>query len=125
MNDKYKLAEKEMKFADIIWQNAPLSSKRLTELCDDQLYWKRTTTYTVLKKLCEKGIFKNTNGEVDIVISKEEFFAVQGKEVIKKGFLGSLPKFIVSFAKSNELSDEDIEELQNLIDKHKNKKGGD
>lgn len=125
MNNKHTLAEKETQFAQIIWQNAPLSSKELTEICQVELNWKRTTTYTVLKKLCEKGIFKNENGEVTVVVNKEDFFAKQGSEIIKKGFLGSLPKFIVSFAKSNKLTDEDIEELQNLIDQHKNQEVGD
>lgn len=126
MKNKYILGEKESQFANIIWGNAPLSSKKLTEICEEQLNWKRTTTYTVLKKLCEREIFQNEKVLVTVKISKEDFFVLQGSESIKSGFLGSLPKFIVAFTKKNKLSDEDIIQIQALIDEHKNdRKNGD
>ena len=114
----YTLAEKESKFADIIWKNAPLSSKELTEICELELSWKRTTTYTVLKKLCDRGIFANENGTVVAKISHEDFLAKQGEQYINQSFGGSLPKFLVAFSKGKKLSDKDISQLQKLIDEN-------
>ena len=115
----YTLAEKEGIFADIIWEEQPLSSKKLTQICEEKLSWKRTTTYTVLKKLCDKGIFDNQNGTVISKINREEFFARQGEKSINIGFQGSLPKFLVAFTKKNKLTEKEIDELQKLIDECK------
>lgn len=114
--EKIVLAEKQKIFADIIWDNAPITSKVLTEICEEKLKWKRTTTYTMLKNLTDKGIFINNNGTVDVLISKEEFGINQGQDVLDDNFGGSLPKFLTAFTRKNKLSKNDITELQKLID---------
>lgn len=114
--EKIILAEKQKLFADIIWRNAPLSSKSLTEICEEELGWKRTTTYTMLKTLIEKGLFANNNGMVEVCVSKEEFGINQGQDVLDDNFGGSLPKFLTAFTRKNKLSKKDISELQQLIE---------
>ncbi len=114
-----KLGKKQKVFADIIWEHQPIGSRALTEICEKKLGWKRTTTYTMLKGLCEKGIFENQNGTVVALMSKEDFGATQGKELVAENFGGSLPKFLAAFTRRNKLSDKDIAELQKLINEHK------
>ena len=114
----YKLGEMESRFADIIWANAPVASGRLVELCAAQLAWKKSTTYTMLKRLCEKGLFSNDGGTVNPMISREAFYTKQGEEIIADGFSGSLPRFVAAFASSNTLSDEDVDMLRKLIDSY-------
>lgn len=114
--EKIVLAEKQKLFADIIWANAPLSSKDLTKICEEKLEWKRTTTYTMLKNLIDKGIFANNNGTVEVLVSKEEFGITQGQDVLDDNFGGSLPKFLTAFTRKNKLSKQDINELQQLIE---------
>ena len=96
MND-YKLAQSESRFADLIWQYEPISSGELVKLCENELAWKKSTTYTVLKKLCEKGIFQNENSLVSSLIKKEEFYARQSRRYVEDTFGGSLPKFLTAF----------------------------
>lgn len=117
--EQYRLGEMEQKFAEIIWGNAPLTSRALTELCASALDWKRTTTYTMLKRLCDRGIFENDKGMVTVLISESEFRAMQGEEFLNKTFGGSLPQFFAAFTRRNKLSDAEIYELQHLIDEHK------
>jgi len=112
-----KLGVVEEQFADIVWSNEPLPSGELVALCADQLGWKKSTTYTVLKKLCEKGIFKNENSIVSSVISHNEYCAIQSEEFVDETFSGSLPAFIATFTQRRRLSDEEIAEIKNLIDK--------
>ncbi len=114
-----KLGEKQQLFADIIWEHQPIGSRALTEICEEKLGWKRTTTYTMLKGLCEKGIFENQNGTVVALMSKEDFGTAQGKALLKENFGGSLPKFLAAFTRRNKLSHKEIAELQKLIDEHK------
>ncbi len=114
--DNYKLGFVEQKFAELIWQNEPISSGELVKLCLKELEWKKSTTYTVLKKLCEKGIFKNDNGTVTSLISKDEFFAFQSKNFVDETFEGSLPAFIAAFTKKQELSKKDIDEIRKMIE---------
>ena len=111
-----KLGVVESRFADIIWDEEPLSSGELVKLCKEKLEWKKSTTYTVLKKLCEKGIFQNVNGKVTSLISKQEFYARQSEEFVEETFDGSLPAFIAAFASSKQLSKEEIKEIRTLID---------
>lgn len=106
----------ESRFADIIWENQPLTSRQLVEICENELNWKRTTTYTVLKKLCEKGLFKNENKIVSAVISKEEFYAKQSESFVEETFQGSLPAFIAAFTKRKKLSADEIQEIRDMID---------
>ena len=120
--EKYKMGEKGQKFANIIWDNEPIGSRELTQICTDLLEWKRTTTYTMLKTLCDKQIFINTNGVVTSLISKNDYELNKGSEFINDSFQGSLPKFITAFTHKNKLSDADINEIQKIIDAHKEDK---
>ena len=116
---QYKLGAVEAAFADLIWDNEPLSSSRLVELCADKLDWKKSTTYTVLRRLCQKGIFQNEGGVVTSLIGREEFAARQSEEFVEQAFDGSLPKFLAAFASRKRLSGEEIEQLQRLIDEQR------
>ena len=117
--EKYKLGEMEMAFAEIIWKNAPVSSGELVKICEKELNWKKSTTYTMLKRLCQRGIFENSDGTVNILITKEDFKAAQSEEFIEETFGGSLPMFLTAFTKRNKLSAKEIEEIRNLIDNYK------
>lgn len=111
-----RLAEVESRFADLIWNNEPLSSGKLAELAEKQLSWKKSTTYTVLKRLCQRGIFQNQNGTVTALISKETFFAMQSEHFVEQTFSGSLPAFLAAFGSRKKLSDQEVEELQKIIE---------
>lgn len=117
--EKYKLGEMEQKFADLIWENEPISSRRLTELCEKAFSWKRTTTYTMLKRLCERAIFQNESGTVTSLMSKSEFGAAQGEQFLTETFDGSLPRFLAAFTRRKKLSEKEIKEIQKLIDDHR------
>ena len=92
-----KLGSVESRFADIIWHNEPLTSGQLVQLCQQELNWKKPTTYTVLRKLCERGLFKNENGTVTSLISRENFQSLQSEQFVEETFKGSLPAFIAAF----------------------------
>ncbi|WP_343208130.1 BlaI/MecI/CopY family transcriptional regulator [Anaerolentibacter hominis] len=111
-----KLAVVESHFADIIWNNEPISSGQLAILCERELCWKRTTTYTVLKKLCERGIFQNRDGVVSSLLTRDEFYGIQGEKLVEQAFDGSLPAFIAAFTKRKALTQEEIEEIRHMID---------
>lgn len=115
----YKLAETEEKFAELIWQNEPIGSGDLVKLSEKEMNWKKSTTYTVLKKLCEKGIFQNENAVVSSQISKDEYYAKQSIRFVEDTFGGSLPKFLTAFISGKKLSNNQAEELKRLIDEHK------
>ena len=115
----YKLAETEEKFAELIWQNEPIGSGDLVKLSEKEMNWKKSTTYTVLKKLCEKGIFQNENAVVSSLISKDEYYAKQSIRFVEDTFGGSLPKFLTSFISGKKFSNNQAEELKRLIDEHK------
>ncbi len=117
--EKYKLGDMEMAFAEIIWNNAPVSSGELVKICEKKLNWKKSTTYTMLKRLCQREIFANENGIVKIIITKDEFKAAQCEEFIEETFDGSLPMFLTAFTKRNKLSAKEIKEIKNLIDSYK------
>lgn len=114
--EELKLGTVETQFAAIIWENEPMPSRRLVELCEEQLQWKKSTTYTVLKKLCERGIFKNENGTVSSVISKDEFYSRQSTQFVEETFDGSLPAFIAAFTSRKHLSEKEIDEIRKMID---------
>lgn len=116
---QYKLGEVEAAFAALIWDNEPLSSSRLVELCADRLDWKKSTTYTVLRRLCQKGIFQNEGGMVSSLVGREEFAARQSEEFVDEAFGGSLPQFLAAFARRKKLSAEEIDQLQKLIDENR------
>ncbi|MCU6734599.1 BlaI/MecI/CopY family transcriptional regulator [Diplocloster agilis] len=117
--EQYKLGEMEQKFADMIWANEPVSSRVLTELCEAEFSWKRTTTYTMLKRLCDRGIFANNSGTVTALMSKAEFGAAQGEQFLKDAFNGSLPQFLAAFTRRKKLTAKEIADIQRLIDNHK------
>ena len=110
-----KLGAAESRFADLIWQNEPLASSLLARLAEEELGWKKSTSYTVLKRLCDRGIFVNRKGTVCSLLSREEFYAARGEQFLQEGFRGSLPAFLAAFSRRNKLSDQDIQELQELI----------
>lgn len=114
--DNTSLGAIESRFADIIWQNEPLPSGELVKICEKELNWKKPTTYTVLRKLCERGIFKNEKGTVSSKISREEFYAVQSEKFVEETFDGSLPAFIAAFTKRKNLSQKEINEIRKMID---------
>ncbi len=111
-----RLGMVESRFADIVWQNAPLSTKELVALCKKELDWARTTTYTVLKKLCDRGIFKTENSEVSVLIGKDEFYAMQSEQFVDENFSGSLPAFIAAFSTRKNISDKEIEQIKEMIE---------
>ena len=108
----------ESRFADIIWKHEPLSSAALVKLCEIELEWKRTTTYTVLKRLSERGIFKNDNGTVTSLISRDEFYSMQSEKFVDETFNGSLPAFLTAFTSRKSLSEAEIAEIRNLINSY-------
>ena len=106
----------EARFADIVWENAPLTTKELVAICEKELNWKRTTTYTVLSKLCQRGIFAMAERQVTVLIPKEKFRAMQTEEFLEENFHGSLPAFIAAFTQKKELSQKDLEEIRKMMD---------
>lgn len=117
--EKYKLGEMEQRFAHMIWEHAPIQTRDIITLCAREFDWKRTTTYTMLKRLCERGIFKNENGTVIVLIEKEDFLAEKGEEFLEESFEGSLPKFLTAFTQRKKISEKEIEEIQQLIDEYR------
>ncbi len=113
----------ESHFADIIWQHEPLSSGELVKICGEELGWKKSTTYTVLKKLCDKGIFQNQEGRVTSLITRQELHAAQSKKFVDETFGGSLPAFLAAFASEKPLSRKEIEEIRKMIDDFVDKAG--
>lgn len=114
--EKTKLGAVESRFADLIWANVPVATAVLVKLAKERLDWKRTTTYTVLKRLCEGGLFDLTEGTVTALVSREEFYERQSREYVREAFDGSLPAFVAAFSRTSKLKPEDIEALQKLID---------
>ena len=114
-----ELGEVQAAFADIIWANEPVGSGELVKLCENQFNWKKPTTYAVLRKLCEKGLFKNDDGIVTSLISKEEFNASKSEKFVQETYAGSLPAFIAAFMSHKKLSSGDIDEIQKMIDKYR------
>ncbi|MBR2414940.1 MAG: BlaI/MecI/CopY family transcriptional regulator [Clostridia bacterium] len=112
----YQLGAVESRFADIIWENAPLSSAQLVSLCEQQLQWKKSTTYTVLKRLCEKGIFKNEKGTVTSLITRDDFYGAQSEKFVEDTFGGSLPAFLAAFTKRKKLNEDEIAQLRKMVD---------
>lgn len=111
----YKLGTVESKFADIVWEREPISTGELVRLCGEELKWKRTTTYTVLKKLSEHGIFRLENKTVTALISREDYYGSQSERFVRDTFDGSLPAFIAAFTRRKTLSTEEIAEIRRMI----------
>jgi predicted transcriptional regulator len=114
-----KIFESEYRFCLILWENEPIKSSELVNLCRKQLGWKPTTTYTVIKRLSERGVLKNENTIVSSLVSKDEIQAAEIDEMVEKTFEGSLPAFIAAFTKHQKISEKEIDELQQMIDRYR------
>ena len=112
-----KIFESEYRFCLILWKHEPINSTQLARICKEELGWSRTTTYTVIKRLSDRGVVKNENATVTSLVSKEEVQASEMNEFVEKTFEGSLPAFIAAFARRQELSEKDIEEIRKIIEK--------
>ena len=119
--EEYKLGIMEMRFAQLIWDNEPVSSGELVKRCEKEFEWKKSTTYTMLRRLCQKGIFQNEDGTVTALMSRQEFDALQSEKFVEEKFSGSLPRFLAAFTMHNKLSDRDIKELTRLIEESRRK----
>lgn len=115
---EYKLGEIEMKFATLIWENEPISSGELAKLAERTLSWKKSTTYTILKRVCERELFQNVNGIVTSLVSKQEFLAKQSEQFVEETFKGSLPSFVAAFCSQKKLSKAEIAELRKIIEEN-------
>lgn len=114
-----KVFESEYRFCEILWQHEPVSSSELVKLCSEKLEWKKSTTYTVIKRLSERGILKSENAVVTSLVSKEEVQSQESADVVAKTFSGSLPRFVAAFTRKKRLTAQEIEEIQRIIDSHK------
>lgn len=117
MND-FQMGVVESKFADIIWENEPVSSTELVKRSEEMFKWKKSTTYTVLKRLCEKGIFQNNKGTVTSLISKQEFYSVQSEKFVDETFNGSLPAFLAAFTARKNLTPDEVAQLRRMVDEY-------
>lgn len=115
--DTPKIFESEYRFCLILWENEPLKSSELVNLCQEQLGWKPTTTYTVIKRLSERGVLKNENTVVTSLVTKDEVQAAEIDELVEKKFAGSLPAFVAAFTRHRRISEQEIDEVQKMIDR--------
>ncbi len=116
----FELGTIQERFADIIWEHEPIASGELAKICEKELNWKRPTTYTVLRKLCEKGLLQNKDGIVESLVSRKDFYSAKSEQIIEDSYKGSLPAFIASFISRKGISSEEAEEIQRMIDSFKN-----
>ena len=116
------LGEIQSRFVELVWEKEPIGSGELVRLCDQEFGWKKSTTYTVLKKMCEKGILQNESGIVSSLLSQSEYYAAKSKQFVEDTFQGSLPAFLASFSAGKRLSEEEVEVLQRMIDAYREKK---
>lgn len=114
-----RLGPVESRFAELIWDGEPISSTELVHLAERELEWKKSTTYTVMKRLCEKGIFQNEGGVVTSRLSREEYAARQSEQFVEETFSGSLPAFLTAFTRRKKLTEEEIDQLQRLIERNR------
>ncbi len=115
----FELGAVQERFADIVWSNEPIASGDLVKICEKELQWKKSTTYTVLRKVCEKGLFKNDDGIVSSLISKEEFYSAKSEQIIEDSYAGSLPAFIAAFISNKKLTAKEADEIQKMINEFK------
>ena len=111
-----ELGAVQERFADIVWANEPLGSGELVKLCEKELGWKKPTTYTVLRKLCEKGLLRNEDGVVTTLMSRDDFYSAKSEQIVEDSYEGSLPAFIAAFTSRKKLSKSEVEEIQKMID---------
>ena len=117
--EPYKLGEMERRLAEMLWERAPLRTRDLVAACAGVFAWKRTTTYTMLSRLCERGLFVMEKGEVRALVTREEFQAAQGEQFVNENFAGSLPRFLAAFVQRKKLTEAEIDEIERLIRDHK------
>ncbi len=115
----FELGAIQERFADIVWAHEPIASGELAKICEKELSWKRPTTYTVLRKLCEKGLLQNKDGIVVSLVPREEFYSAKSEQIIEDSYRGSLPAFIASFISRKTISSEEADEIQRMIDSFK------
>ena len=115
----FELGAIQERFADIVWEHEPIGSGELAKICERELNWKRPTTYTVLRKLCEKGLLQNKDGVVVSLVSREEFYSATSEQIIADSYRGSLPAFIAAFIARKKISAEEADEIQKMIDAYK------
>lgn len=120
--NEYQLGAVESRFADIIWENEPITSAALAKRSEELFKWKKSTTYTVLKRLCDKGIFRNDKGTVTSLVSRYDFYAMQSEKFVEENFNGSLPAFLSAFTGRKRLTEQEVEELRRLIAEFEEKK---
>ena len=113
-----KIFESEYRFCEILWENEPITSSELVRLCNEKLDWKKSTTYTVIRRLSERGILKSENAVVTALVSKEDVQSAESAEVVNRTFSGSLPSFIAAFTRKQNLTSQEIDEIQQLINEH-------
>ena len=120
----FKIGESEARFANLIWDNEPVASGELSRIAEEKLGWKKTTSFTVLKRLCNKGLFKNDHSTVTSLVSREQFYSGQGEKLVDTAFKGSLPVFFAAFTERKGLKQEEIDEIRRMLDEYeaKNKK---
>ncbi len=118
-----ELAAVQERFADVVWENEPIASGDLVKVCEKELNWKKPTTYTVLRKLCEKGLLQNVDGIVSSLVSREEFYSAKSEHIIEDSYKGSLPAFIAAFTSRRELTGDEVDEIQRMIDEYRKKEG--
>lgn len=116
--EDYKLGAMETRFAELMWENEPIASGELVKLCEKELGWKKSTTYTMLRRLCQREIFKNEEAVITSVISKAEFHSLQSEQFVEETFNGSLPQFLAAFTLRNKLTENEIDDLKILIEKN-------
>ncbi|MBO4495307.1 MAG: BlaI/MecI/CopY family transcriptional regulator [Clostridiales bacterium] len=114
-----ELGAVQLRFADIVWAHEPVGSGELVKICEKELKWKKPTTYTVLRKLCEKGLLKNENGVVTSLVPRDEFYAARSEQIVEDSYKGSLPAFVASFISRKELTPEEADQIQQMIDEFK------
>ena len=112
----YELGAVQERFADLIWENEPVTSGELVKLCEKEFQWKKSTTYTVLRKLCDKGLFQNDDGMVSSLISKEKFYSAKSEQIVEDSYAGSLPAFVAAFISNKKLTPKEVDEIQQMID---------
>lgn len=117
-----EMGDFQIRFTELIWEKEPIGSGELVKLCEEKFQWKKSTTYTVIKKLCEKGIIQNEGGVVTSLISKEQYYSEKSKLFVEETFQGSLPAFIAAFSAGKKLSKKDVQELQKMIDAYREEK---
>ena len=119
----YALGAVQERFADLVWAHEPVNSGELVRICARELHWKKPTTYTVLRRLCEKGLFQNVDGTVSSLVSREAFYAAKSQQVVAESYRGSLPAFVAAFLSKKGLTAKEAAEIQRMIDAFRGEDG--